>query len=377
MNTLDRKAFARWLGLQALAALLVLGAASAAVLRIVARYDATGAHGLTGIRREEILAGVDAALFGNSLLFRGVNEHELNRRLAAEGRKGVIFWDGGSSLAFWYLANKNIACRAEKPPRVAAVFFLCDDVRNPATRAVSHKRIGLRLVSDGREPELTRRLMRAHMREGRGTDAALTWLNDAWPAYSAKHSLRNYAFEILTKAPGDFLRWLEPGTKWPSFARAKDRQSPRLRLAPPRAVAPEQPPEQPPEVLDPRPGRYDFAAMLDESLLPPMLEDCRRHGIRLALVRMKPNPRRNAAAIARNPVVSRYLQDLAAWCATNGVGWLDLEADPDLTQECFHIDDHMNKVGREVVTPKIADWLLGEIRIAEAAGATNAPASAP
>jgi len=358
MTSAEKKQLMRWVALQTLVGAIVLGIASTLVRSVVYRKPDGDSGRDNAAATEKINRGVDVVLLGNSLLYRGVERKELTRTLADAGLKHALMWDGGSGSASWCLMARNVACAAPRPPKLVVLFFLGDEIRNPAIRATGSKWTGMRPYFRGWEPDFTRRLMLAHWREGRGTDAALTALHALWPAYAAKHGLRNILFEALTSAPGDLLGRIQPGRKWPDFSHANQTGSPRLRATPIAELA-----EEPTRILDQRPERFDFNAMLDESMLPLMLESCKKHGVRLAFVRLKPNPAYISAAAYKDPRLIHYFSGLRAWCAANDIACLDLSDDADLTPGCFHTDDHMNSIGRTVLTPKITGWLLEQLRV--------------
>lgn len=110
--------------------------------------------------------------------------------------------------------------------------------------------------------------------------------------------------------------------------------------------------DPPPEVS----GNHDFHAVVDRCYLPSMIEIARRSGVDLILARHKATSYRvdeNAPHDAWWDTVMKYRQDLAAYCDSNGVFFLDYQFTPEIRLVEHYIypsDDHLNYVGKLIWT---------------------------
>ena len=99
-----------------------------------------------------------------------------------------------------------------------------------------------------------------------------------------------------------------------------------------------------------------FDRVVDASFLPGIVEQCRAHGIRLALLRLHKGPP-DWSDMVPAEALAAYERDCNAWLAAHDVILLDTTADAAFSLDRFRGADHLNEAGREQLTIRLAQWL--------------------
>jgi hypothetical protein len=100
-----------------------------------------------------------------------------------------------------------------------------------------------------------------------------------------------------------------------------------------------------------------FERVVDSSFLPGLVELCRAHGVRLALLRLRKGPSPDWSDSVPADLLEDYQQDVDRWLAEHGVVLLDTTEDVALSVDKYRGSDHLNEAGREHLTLRLAHWL--------------------
>ncbi len=346
----------RWTAGTVLGALLVLGAAGA--LGAGATAGGAGAEiGDPALRAE--VAGVrpDVLLLGNSMLAEGVDagvlQVLLDEALGRAAPRVLRHAPGGTYTAYWYLYLKNVAFEASRPRLVVIPFR--DPLLTHASFRVSGPYAGqLRRAARPEEPVLERVLAR-RAEGGAIGDRVLAWLRETSAAFAARDDRQAATFDALRGlparlAPGTIVRYSEASAE----------------VLPPRAFegAGEDGEALAQDVLEH--DLLDFDRELARSLLPEIVALCRKHGARLALLRLKPGFRPDWSDRLPSAALDRYESALDAWLASQDVAVLDTRLDQELVPALFASVDHLGDQGRALLTLRLAAWLASAPRGLEA-----------
>jgi hypothetical protein len=93
----------------------------------------------------------------------------------------------------------------------------------------------------------------------------------------------------------------------------------------------------------------DFAATVQQSVLPLMLREARRAGVKLCLVRVQRRPV-NGQPPAQSPALRKYVRDLRDYVQAHGGILHDDTGDPAITLDMYEDGDHIARNARPVYT---------------------------
>jgi hypothetical protein len=268
-------------------------------------------------------------VIGDSMAGIRIDPLQLSR---ASRTRVVGLYQQGSPVAYWYLAFKNLVVENELKDARGAIFFFRDD---QLTTQVQVTPGSLDRVARDREPELDRVL--AAERLG---------------VFSDVHRLARGVYQF------DRTRWsIEP-----------------LLLQAPAVMA--APPLQPAELIsainadvfaldrlrkfeaaDLAQGSgaaLDFAANVEDSLLPEILRLSARAGIRLAFIRVQRRPGPEGPP-AQSPELTRYVADLKTYLESRGAYFHDDWGDAEEPLSMYADGDHLTAAGRVRYTERFAE----------------------
>jgi hypothetical protein len=368
----DRVALGRWLALHAafaLACVVLVGVVGATLAR-----DRQGIGDPT-LREALAAAQPDVVLLGNSMLKDGVNATLLDELLAGAASpppRTLKHALGGVYTAYWYLYLKNCALPAG-PPELVVIPF-----RDPLLTFATFRIEGsyaetIARVSLPEEPEYAAVVARNTGGGGLG-DRVLAWLRRVSPAYAARDRVRDALFDRAKGLPARLA-----GGALPPYASAVS------SVLPVRAFAAAEQGGQAPGALDtgaagagtaadagnpfgaldgtPASTVHDtldylhFDRVAEGSFLPAIVELCRAHGTRLALLRLRKGPSPDWSDGVPADLLAAYQRDIDAWLAAHGVLLLDTSGDEALGTDMYRGSDHLNEAGREHLTLKLGRWL--------------------
>lgn len=98
--------------------------------------------------------------------------------------------------------------------------------------------------------------------------------------------------------------------------------------------------------------QLDFESVIDESLLPDMIEIAKYNNINLVFVRIKV-----FTSPEKSPALDRYLLDLKKYFEAQNVHYLDFGNDPRLTEDLYQDTIHLNQQGKALFTQLVAQGL--------------------
>ena len=93
----------------------------------------------------------------------------------------------------------------------------------------------------------------------------------------------------------------------------------------------------------------DFDRYLNESVLPLMLRDAERAGLRLGFVRVQRRPI-DGRPPEQSPALRQYVEDLRRYVTTRGAVFHDDTGDPALTLDMYEDGDHIARHARRMYT---------------------------
>jgi hypothetical protein len=268
-------------------------------------------------------------VIGDSMAGIRIDPLQLSR---ASHTRVVGLFHPGSPVAYWYLAFKNLLVENEVKGARGAIFFFRDD---QLTTQIQVTPGSLDRVAKDHEPELDRVL------------AA-----DRLGAFSGVHRVARGAYQ---------------------FDRTRLSVEPWLLRVPAEVAAP---PLTAPELLQAintdvfaldRLRRFeaadlaqgsgaalDFAANVNDSLLPEILRLAERSQIRVAFIRVQRRPGADGPP-PQSAALKQYVDDLKAYLEGRGAYFHDDWGDPDQPLSMYADGDHLTSDGRARYTDRFAE----------------------
>lgn len=247
-------------------------------------------------------------------------------RLTSQNVAPLLY--AGSGPAWWYLALKNWVVPSGIHPRAVFIFFRDTNLTDVMFRIDAAW--ALDSVALAREDDLN-----AVVARRRGTTF-----------YRATE-----AFDALYEAP-EARRWLEPLVdEWPATAmipyrrpraRFLEQLNTRLGLAHLR-------PMDAADMQQTEDRDADFDGLVDKSVLPLMLRDAQRAGLRLCFVRVQRRPEGGRPPY-QSPALRRYIVKLRAYVQQHGGDFIDDTGDPAQDLSWYEDGDHLSPDGRRRYT---------------------------
>lgn len=271
----------------------------------------------------------EMVLIGNSMLRAGVDEDALSQ---ATGWSVEKSYSNGSASAWWYLYVKNVLGKTQHCPRVAVIFFRDHFLTDPDFRIDGPYAEPIRTISESDEPVL-KTVLGPHLSFW---DSPLTWLPQA-----AKRYWDGRAMKASARVMG-----VSRGFQQRSMAAVFDEERMIPELITQQQLASEQCSEG---------ERCDFAARVEASFLPLILEELDSRGIRPVFVRIK---RRRDVDPEREPAALKpYLLELQAYLEARGARLYDFSHEDSILEEHYGPGDHLNPTGQALFTALLADTL--------------------
>ena len=247
-------------------------------------------------------------IIGDSMAGVRIDPRHLSR---VSGRSVAGLYQQGSPVAFWYLQLKNMVVGNGLTKVRGVVLFFRDD---QLTTQVEVNGPILDRVARDHEPELDR--VFASHRLGRFSDV-----------HRAARAL--YQFD-LTRA------WLEPRllrtpAASPDLVRAINTEVFALEKLRKFEAA---------DLPQAQEAALDFAANVNRSVLPLIVDLAERSGIRLAFVRVQRRPT-PAGPPPQSEALARYVEDLKTYLTERGAYYHDDYGDPTQPLDVYADGDHL------------------------------------
>ncbi len=236
----------------------------------------------------------------------------------------------GTGPAWWYLAFKNWLVASGVKPKLTFVYFRDYNLTDTMFRLTDQYRWALDTVALDREPQLNA--------------AVAARVQGPWAQVRARVARSYHADRVRD--------WLEPQLRrWPSSL-----------IAPPdrRGGLPDEVNQRfnldklrPFEAADFEAAdraQADFAAMLPSSVLPPMVRLAKASGLRICFVRGKRRPNPDGSPLKQPEYLRKYIADLSAWIASEGMLFIDDTGDARLTLDLYEDGDHMKREAKVFYT---------------------------
>jgi hypothetical protein len=264
-------------------------------------------------------------VIGDSMAGTRINERLLGTLI---GRPIAPLLQAGSGSAFWYLALKNWVIASGVRPDAVFIFFRDTNLTDTMFRLDEQFRWSLDLVAGEREDELNAIVTSAVEGPWRGAHRAIERV------YGGDRS-RRLLEPALNRLP----------TTWITTSRRRQAGllayiNDRFGLAHLRVM----------EASDMEADEgTDFHAVVGRSVLPVMIRDARRSGIRLCFVRVQRRPIDDGPP-PQSRALRRYVADLRRYLEEQGALFHDDTGDPALTLDMYGDGDHIAAHARDRYT---------------------------
>jgi hypothetical protein len=239
----------------------------------------------------------------------------------------------GSGPAWWYLVLKNWVVASGIRPKAVFVFFRDTNLTNVLFRIDATWSLDTAALA--REDALNAAVAR---RRG-----------------SAFYQVRS-AIDGIYRA-SEVRRWVEPiVNEWPAYAMFPYRR-PRtafLQAANDRFGLEHLRPMDAADMQATEDREADFAAFVDKSGLPLMLNEAQRAGLKLIFVRVQRRPAGGQPPY-QSPALQRYVRALRAYVDSHGGALLDDTGYPAETIDLYEDGDHLSREGRRQYTERFAE----------------------
>jgi hypothetical protein len=264
-------------------------------------------------------------LIGDSMLGSRIDPPTLN---ALAGEPWEVLAQPGGSSAIWFLMMKNLIAVQTPPPRTVIIFFRDRQLTLPAHRTDGGYRKTIETYMRGDEPKVEA-LLRA------ASDHRASWLE--------RLSLKLYPVQWRREA------WQENVQRWALDVIASSHEYGKIRddtqeifnlqnLRQDRGLDFERE-EGGTRGLDP--SAHEFAAAVENSFLPAILEIAREKHIELIFFRVKRQPRSADLLAEESSSFPAYEAALRAYLEKAGAKFIDETRDPDVTLSFYGSDDHV------------------------------------
>ena len=277
----------------------------------------------------------DYIIIGNSMAYTRISWKKLEDLMP--GRRAALLRLPGSRMDVWYLMLKHYVVDSGIKPRRVFLFFRDYNLtwvrHDPSERWLRT----LETVSPVDDPEFnqvvfgSRNPVRRKLARGLLDVFALGNWGFYW-----RERVKQWV-TLATIPPGFERKYPQTTDKY--WAR---KVNDRFGLAKLRPHVQE-------EIEDIYLTNVDFDQELPKSLLPLFIDLARRHHIPLMMVRVQCNPRPDGS-VPQSPELRRYVADLKAYLAREGVDFHDFTGDPEVTPELYSGTDHIWPKYRERYT---------------------------
>jgi len=300
----------------------------------------------------------DCVLVGDSMLRTRIDPARLNE--IADRRCDVLGYPG-TATAVWYLIVKNIIARLSPPPHWTIILFRDRQLTLPAMRTEGRYKNGLEPFMLGREPEFQETLEKAQRRRLPVFERLSLFIYPAQKhRYERSEDLHERALNLVSNSATKPL--LRDAAK-----ELFDLNNLRNNAAP--AASGNNDEREPVSADD-----ATFAASVNGSFLPMILDTAERRHIKLLFFRVKHRPPANAPFVEEEPGARRYQRDLQTYLTKRGAVLFDENREADITLPFYgegdHVTDTMMRPYTELFWKKIRPLLSNST-------AGNSPAEAP
>lgn len=268
----------------------------------------------------------DFVIIGNSMAYTRINYKKLEELVP--GRKVTLVRLPGSRMDSWYLMLKHYVVASGVKPKRVFLFFrdshLTRVYRDRSERWVRTNEA----LSPGHDPEFNQVMYGSPdpFKKKLATGLLDVFALGNWGFYWRKH-LKQWV-TVTTIPPGFAEKY--PVTTDKYWAR---KVNDRFGLAKLR-------PDIKEEYLEDRQALFDFDRELSQSLLPYFIDLAHKHDIPLMMIRVQCNPEPDGS-VPQSPELRRYIADLKAYLAKEGVDFHDFTGDPEVTPELYSGTDHI------------------------------------
>jgi hypothetical protein len=262
-------------------------------------------------------------LLGDSMLDTRIDSKVLNR---LAGQRCFVLAQPGSSSAAWYLMFKNLVAVQTPPPRTVIILYRSRQLTLPTHRAVGDYRKSMEPYMRDAEPVLEKLVGPVRKSTGPLDDMVQVLYPLDRMRERAQDKMQAWALDLVASS-----REYEE-----IHNAAKILFSPKnLRVG---NVVDEQQ-EGGAASLDP--NDHDFAASVDASFLPPLLEIAREKGIQLVFYKVKRRPNPDGTLGEESQTSEEYDQALRAYVEKAGARFFDETQEPDITVDLYGSGDHV------------------------------------
>jgi hypothetical protein len=261
-----------------------------------------------------------AVVIGDSMAGTRIDERLLSK---LSGVPVAPLLQAGSGPAFWYLALKNWVLASGIKPRVVFIFFRDTNLTDVTFRLDDQYRWSLDMVAGDTEKELNDVVQSA-------LDGPFHAVHQTVERIYHVDAARRTVESIVSRAPAGWIAG-SPGQS-PLLEYANQ----RFGLDHLRAM------EAADMAAD---AGTDFAASVEQSVLPLMLRDAQRGGFKLCLVRVQRRPL-NGQPPVQSPALKKYMRDLREYVQAHGGILHDDTGDPAITLDMYEDGDHIARYAR-------------------------------
>ena len=242
----------------------------------------------------------------------------------------------GSGSAFWYLVLKNWVIASGVRPRLVLIFFRDTNLTDVLYRLDPQYRWSLDLAALDREDELNdvvARRLGLITRVHRFVDGVLH-----------VEQVRQRVEPEVTTLPAAMM--IASRRRREEFV---TRMNDRLGLDHLRRM-------EAADIENDDGPELDFERNVDRSVLPLMLRDATRAGLRLCFVRVQRRPTAHRPP-AQSPAMQRYVGALRTYVDAHGGLFHDDTGDPALTLDLYEDGDHLSRRARQFYTENLYNRL--------------------
>jgi hypothetical protein len=279
----------------------------------------------------------DLVLIGDSILDVSVDQAQLQQQTGESAYKIAI---PGSASAVWYLAMKNIIGKSPYKPRYVAIVFRDTILTAPGYR-VNGKYFNL--VDMLADTDDTLVIDKSFIQQMSPLEK---WADRYLPLYGSRLRLRETIDYYIRYSLTDLIGCDPKCNNEANIAVFQDLNLDANLLVEAIATA---------ESYLYTPERLDFAAQLDQSYLPEIVDLAKQNNIQLILVRTKHLD--DPTEASESAPLKGYIQALKAYAEQNGVIVLDFAHDERLTSDLYVDSHHLSEAGSVVFTQMLAEAL--------------------
>lgn len=276
----------------------------------------------------------EVVFVGNSLVGYGVDPDVFAK---ASGRPTARVWNPGAASAWWYLASKNHVVAAEPRPKWLVIVYRDYFLTDPTANTQDNFAEDIRLVAGEDEPLLE------ELTYDRVLPPFEAAIRRRWPVYHDRHRHRTAIEEGVRDT---VTSWFGDSTNRLARKALRPRGSDRDHIMGIHVA----------NSLERWKDRHDFAAEVETSYLPHLIELAHTNDVGLVFVK---NPMMLHILMPHEEPEHylRYARELEAYLEARSVPHLDFSYDPRIRPEHFLDGVHLNKKGKAHYSRILAEAL--------------------